>query len=184
MNPGSPCYSESSERAPKRFAFTRVLVMSHIPCPGLSLAMVMAVGSILSACRLGQPAEGRPLHRLSVLSGSCCSGGAVATSQSTSQSEFGELGAAGLEQAPPFPGRPRSPPCLLIASRPQDWPGCGALPSPDPGVGGSGGPRATMVPCLSSTARSGPARRTLGLPHVPRSPQPSTPSYVMRLNQH
>lgn len=35
--------------------------------------------------------------------------------------------------APHSPGRPRSPPCLLIASRPQDWPGCGARPSSDLG---------------------------------------------------
>lgn len=47
-----------------------------------------------------------------------------------------------------------------------------------------GGTRAPVVPCLSSTAPSGPARRAQGLPQVPRSPQPSTLSYVMLLSQH
>ena len=45
----------------------------------------------------------------------------------------------------PFPRQAPepTPPHLLIASRPQNWPGCGTRPSLDLG------PRAPMVPCLS-----------------------------------
>ena len=59
------------------------------------------------------------------------------------------LGLGSLEQrvlaSTPFPRQAPepTPPHLLIASRPQNWPGCGTRPGPDLG------PRAPVVPCLS-----------------------------------
>lgn len=69
------------------------------------------------------------------------------------------IGSSKAGPSSPFPGRPRSPPCLLIASRPQDWPGCGAPPSPDLGGVGGGHPsprRALLV--IHSPVRAGSSR--------------------------